>query len=425
MRILVVGSGGREHALVWRLARSPSVTTVLAAPGNTGMKNDADCRGVGVEDLDGLVDLAREESIDLVVVGPEGPLVLGLADRIREAGIACFGPGSDGASLEGSKEWAKDLMADAGMPTAAYRAFTDSGEAVAWLEEGEGPIVVKASGLAAGKGAIVCKDREEAKRHVREIMDEHRFGSAGDTVVIEEMLEGEEASILAITDGRILLPLVSSQDHKAVGEGDTGPNTGGMGAYAPAPVITPEVMEKIDSRILGPVLKAMTDRGIDYRGVIYAGLMIDEAGDPHVIEFNCRFGDPEAQVVFPLIEGDFGQALLDAANGALSPDALTVAEGAAVCVVLASGGYPGSYEKGLPISGLDTAAADDLVVFHAGTAEENEVPVTAGGRVLGVTAQGDSIKGAVDRAYQGVSFITFEGMYYRSDIAWRALAREQ
>ncbi len=292
------------------------------------------------------------------------------------------------------------------------------------IYEGEGPIVVKASGLAAGKGAIVCSDRDEAKRHIVEIMDDHRFGSAGDTVVIEEMLVGEEASILAITDGRVLLPLVASQDHKAVGEGDTGPNTGGMGAYAPAPVVTPEVMEKINTRVLGPILRAMTDREIDYRGVIYAGLMIDEAGDPYVIEFNCRFGDPEAQVVFPLIEGDFGQALLDAANGTLSQDALTVSEGAAVCVVLASGGYPGSYGKGFPIEGLDVAA-DNIFVFHAGTAEETDVPVTAGGRVLGVTALGDSIKGAVDRAYQGVSSITFEGMQYRSDIAWRALAREQ
>ncbi|MFC1500155.1 phosphoribosylamine--glycine ligase [Candidatus Zixiibacteriota bacterium] len=424
MRVLVVGSGGREHALVWRLARSPSVTAVLAAPGNIGMRNDAECHAVGAEDIEGLVTLARDESVDLVVIGPEVPLVLGLADRIRDAGIACFGPGSDGARLEGSKEWAKDLMHAADIPTAAYRTFTDSEVAITWLEEGEGPIVVKASGLAAGKGAIVCRDRREATEHVREIMDNHRFGSAGDTVVIEEMLEGEEASILAITDGRVLLPLVASQDHKAVGEGDTGPNTGGMGAYAPAPVITPEVMEKIDARVLKPILRAMMERGIDYRGVIYAGLMIDSAGDPRVIEFNCRFGDPEAQVVFPLVEGDFGQALLDAANGALSPDALTVAEGAAVCVVLASGGYPDSYSKGFPINGLDETA-DNIFVFHAGTAEETNVPVTAGGRVLGVTALGDSIKGAVDRAYQGVSSITFEGMQYRSDIAWRALAREQ
>ncbi len=425
MKVLVVGSGGREHALVWRLARSRSVSSVLAAPGNAGMRGLAECRPVGAEDLDGLVGLAREEGVDLVVVGPEVPLVLGLADRIRDAGIACFGPGSDGACLEGSKEWAKELMTEAGIPTAAWRAFTDSAAANAWLEEGEGPIVVKAAGLAAGKGVIVCADREEAKRNVTAIMDDRRFGEAGDTVVIEEMLTGEEASILAITDGRVLLPLVPSQDHKPVGEGDTGPNTGGMGAYAPAPVITPEVMEKIERQILKPVLGAMVDRGIDYRGVIYAGLMIDGEGEPRVVEFNCRFGDPEAQVVFPLIKGDFGQALFDAASGSLSPGSLDVADGAAVCVVLASGGYPDAYEKGFPIDGLDEASADDLVVFHAGTTEADPVPVTAGGRVLGVTAIGGSIQGAVDRAYEGVSSITFQGMYYRSDIAWRALAREQ
>jgi len=398
---------------------------MLAAPGNVGMHGLAECRAVGVEDLDGLVQLSREENIDLVVIGPEVPLALGLADRIRQAGIACFGPGADGARLEGSKEWAKELMREAGIPTAAWRAFKTSGEAIAWLEEGEGPIVVKASGLAAGKGAIVCADREEAKQNVTAIMDDRRFGEAGDTVVIEEMLTGEEASILAITDGRVLLPLVPSQDHKPVGEGDTGPNTGGMGAYAPAPVITPDVMEKVEARILRPVLEVMAGRGIDYRGVIYAGLMIDESGDPKVIEFNCRFGDPEAQVVFPLIEGDFGQALFDAANGSLSPESLKVSEGAAVCVVLASGGYPDSYEKGFAIEGLDTATTDDLVVFHAGTAESDRVPVTAGGRVLGVTAMGGSIQGAVDRAYEGVSSIHFQGMYYRSDIAWRALAREE
>ncbi len=424
MKVLVVGSGGREHTLVWALARSPSVTAVLAAPGNPGMQRDASCHTVAVDDLDGLQDLAVSEGVDLVVVGPELPLTLGLADLIRAAGIPCFGPGADGARLEGSKAWCKDLMQRAGIPTAAYRTFTDAGEALAWLEAGEGPIVVKASGLAAGKGSIVCADRAEARATIRRIMTERCFGEAGDEVVIEEKLEGEEASILAITDGRVLLPLVSSQDHKAVGEGDTGPNTGGMGAYAPAPVASPEVMAKVRARVLEPILAALRAEGIDYRGVLYAGLMIDSAGDPYVIEFNCRFGDPETQVVLPLVSGDLGQALLAAANGALDPAALASVEGAAVCVVLASGGYPGSYEKGLAIRGLEAEAdVPDVIVFHAGTKQTAEGIVTAGGRVMGVTAFGPDIRAAVDRAYARIAAIDFEGMYYRSDIAWRALAR--
>ncbi len=425
MKVLVVGSGGREHTLVWSLARCPSVSSIIAAPGNVGMAPDAALRNVAVDDLDGITSLAIEEEVDLVVVGPELPLTLGLSDRIRDAGIACFGPGAEGARLEGSKAWAKDLMDRAGIPTSAYRTFTDSARAIAWLEEGEGGIVVKASGLAAGKGSIVCADRQEAVRSIREIMDERQFGDAGDMVVIEEMLKGEEASILAITDGINLVSLVSSQDHKAVGEGDTGLNTGGMGAYAPAPVVTPEVMEKTNSRVMKPLLDIFTAEGIDYRGVIYAGLMIDELGDPYVIEFNCRFGDPESQVVLPLVKGDLAVALLDAANGELSPDALSVDRGAAVCVVMASGGYPGSYKKGFQINGLENLSGrEDLVVFHAGTAGCDGQVITAGGRVLGVTAMSDTIASAVDLAYSGCAEIDFEGVYYRRDIGWRALARE-
>lgn len=424
MKVLVVGSGGREHALVWCLARCPSVTSVIAAPGNVGMADDGELKQVAVDDLDGLASLAKQEAVDLVAVGPELPLTLGLADRIRGVGIPCFGPGAEGARLEGSKVWAKDLMSRAGIPTAAYQTFTDSGRALAYLEEGEGPIVVKASGLAAGKGSIVCSDRQEAKEIVRAIMEERRFGEAGESVVIEEKLEGEEASILALTDGRNLLPLVPSQDHKPVGEGDTGPNTGGMGAYAPAPVVTDEVMEKVDTRVMRPLLDTFSREGIDYRGVIYAGLMIDAEGDPWVIEFNCRFGDPESQVVLPLVEGDLAQALLDAANGKLDPEALSIGRGSAVCVVLASGGYPDAYEKGFPIRGLEKCAGrEDLIVFHAGTAEREGEIVTAGGRVLGVAALGEDIAAAVDRAYDGLAAITFEGIYYRPDIAWRALER--
>jgi len=422
MKVLVVGSGGREHTLVWALARSPSVTEVLAAPGNPGMRDTAVCHDVPADDLEALTALAVREEVDLVVVGPELPLTLGLADRLREAGVACFGPGADGARLEGSKAWCKDLMQKAGVPTAAYRTFTDADSALAWLDEGEGGIVVKASGLAAGKGSIVCADRIQARAAVTEIMVERRFGEAGDEVVIEELLEGEETSILALTDGRVLLPLVASQDHKAVGEGDTGLNTGGMGAYAPAPVADPMVLGRVHEQVLGPLLGALQAEGIDYRGVLYAGLMIDREGQPRVIEFNCRFGDPENQVVLPLVEGDLARALFDAANGDLDPGSLGIADGAAVCVVLASGGYPGSYEKGLPIRGLEEEA-DEVIVFHAGTKDVEGRIVTAGGRVLGVTALAPDIRTAVERAYARVETIGFEGMYYRSDIAWRALER--
>lgn len=425
MKVLVVGSGGREHALVWRLARSPSVSGVLAAPGNVGIGQLADLRPVAVDDLDGMVELAASERIDLVVVGPELPLTLGMADRMRAAGILCFGPGADGAQLEGSKVWAKAAMERAGIPTAAHRTFTDSDEALAWLDEGEGPIVVKASGLAAGKGAIVCHDRDDARAAVRSIMVERQFGDAGDAVVIEDFLIGEEASVLALTDGKILLPLVSSQDHKPIGDGDTGPNTGGMGAYAPAPVASESVMAKVEERVLNPLLATLTAEGIDYRGVIYAGLMIDADGNPWVVEFNCRFGDPEAQVVLPLVEGDFARALLDCANGNLAPDAVRSAAGAAVCVVMASGGYPGPYDKGKLIRGLDDVAGqDDVVVYHAGTAAHEEGVATAGGRVLGVTAFAGSIPDAVECAYDAVGRIEFEGAYWRKDIAHRALARE-
>lgn len=424
MNVLVVGAGGREHALAWRLARSASVDRVLVAPGNVGIGAEAELHPVAADDLEGLIDLARRESVDLVVVGPELPLTLGLADRMREAGISCFGPGADGARLEGSKAWAKDLMRRAGIPTAGYRIFTDPGAALAYLGEGEGPIVVKASGLAAGKGALVCSNRDEARAAVEAVMVARSFGDAGETVIIEDLLVGEEASVLALTDGRHLVPLVSSQDHKPIGEGDTGPNTGGMGAYAPAPVAGGAVMEKVRARILEPLLSALRGEGIEYRGVIYAGVMIDGHDDPWVVEFNCRFGDPEAQVVLPLVEGDFGRMLLDCAEGVLRPETVRSGDGAAVCVVVASGGYPGSYETGKPITGLENAAElENVVVFHAGTAAGDGGVVTAGGRVLGVTAFAPGIRAAVERAYEAVDLIHFENAYCRRDIAHRALAR--
>ncbi len=425
MRLLIVGSGGREHTLVWRLHQDASVDELIAAPGNAGIAGLARCVPVAADDVEGLTELAVREHVDLVVVGPELPLTLGLADRLKDRGIDCFGPGADGARLEGSKAWSKGLMERAGIPTAGYEVFTGLEEALAYLDRGEGPIVVKASGLAAGKGVIVCEDHEQARRAVREMLADDRFGEAGHTVVIEDFLQGEEASILALTDGMCLLPLVPSQDHKRAHDGDLGPNTGGMGAYAPAPVVTGEVMHRVRARVLEPLLKTLSEEGITYHGVIYAGLMIDEAGDPHVVEFNCRFGDPEAQVVLPLVEGDLAQALLAAAQGRLDPDSLTMGSGAAVCVVMASGGYPGSYEKGHPIEGLGSVEdRGDVEVFHAGTDRRDGRVVTAGGRVLGVTAMGPDISSAVGRAYGAVERIGFQDAFWRSDIAHRALARE-
>ncbi|MFO7768326.1 MAG: phosphoribosylamine--glycine ligase [bacterium] len=426
MKLLIVGSGGREHTLAWRLGRDDSVDEIIAAPGNAGIGRLARCVDVAADDVEGLTGLAVREGVELVVVGPELPLTLGLADRLREEGIACFGPGAAGARLEGSKAWSKDLMERAGIPTAGYEVFTELDPALAYLDSGTGPIVVKASGLAAGKGAIVCEDRDGARRAVREMLEEDRFGEAGHTVVIEDFLTGEEASILALTDGMCMLPLVPSQDHKRAHDGDQGPNTGGMGAYAPAPVVSEEVMRKVRARILEPLLKTLAEEGVSYHGVVYAGLMIDDEGDPGVVEFNCRFGDPEAQVVLPLVEGDLAEALLAAAQGRLDPDSLAMGMGAAVCVVMASGGYPGGYEKGYPIEGLEELEGEeDVVVFHAGTAQGEEGVVTAGGRVLGVTAMAPSIPEAVRRSYQAVERVRFQDAFYRSDIAHRALAREE
>jgi phosphoribosylamine--glycine ligase len=423
MKVLVVGSGGREHALVWKIAQSPLVEKVFCAPGNAGIAQEAECLPIKVDDIDGLLAFARREQIGLTVVGPELPLTLGIVDRFREAGLTIFGADEKAARIEGSKSFSKDLMAKYGVPTAAYGTFTDPEQAKEFIRRQGAPIVVKADGLAAGKGVIVAQTEEEAVAAVDDILCAGAFGSAGSKVVIEEFLEGEEASFLAFTDGERIVPLASSQDHKAVFDGDTGPNTGGMGAYSPAPVVTAEIHRKIIDQVLKPTIDGMAAEGCSYRSILYAGLMI-KSGAIKVLEFNARFGDPETQPLLARLKSDIVPVLLACADGDLSGIELEWHDKAAVCVVMASGGYPGSYEKGLAIEGLDQAAAiDDLVVFHAGTASKDGRVVTAGGRVLGVTGLGATVAEAIDKAYSGVRAIAWPGVHYRSDIGRKALNR--
>ena len=418
---MVVGGGGREHALVWKVLRSPQVDEVIAAPGNAGIGEVARCAEVKAEDIEGLLRLAQDEKVDLTIVGPEAPLALGIVDRFQGAGLRIFGPTEEAAKIESSKVFAKELMAKYGIPTAEFQVFDNPQKAREYIRKMGAPIVVKADGLAAGKGSIVCGTLEEAYRAVERIMEEREFGDAGDLVVVEECLVGEEASILAITDGEAIKPLLPSQDHKPVYDGDKGPNTGGMGAYAPAPVVTGEVAEVVMKRVLRPAIEGMAKEGILYRGVLYAGLMITEEG-PRVLEFNCRFGDPESQAVLPLLEGDLVEILEAAVEGRLREVEVRNSDGAAVCVVLASGGYPGKYEKGKVIEGLEEVETmSDVVVFHAGTARRDGEIVTDGGRVLGVTAVAPDIPKAIERAYEAVGKVRFEGMHYRRDIGQKAL----
>lgn len=421
MKVLVVGGGGREHVLVWKVLRSPHVDQVLAAPGNAGIGEVAECAEVEAEDVDGLLRLAEDEKVDLTIVGPEAPLALGIVDRFREAGLKIFGPTKEAAKIESSKVFAKELMAKYGIPTARFEVFDDPNKARDYIRKAGTPIVVKADGLAAGKGSIVCRTLDEAYGAVERIMEEKEFGDAGNLIVVEEMLVGEEASILAITDGEAIKPLLPSQDHKPVYDGDRGPNTGGMGAYAPAPVVTEEVARTVMEGILRPAVEGMAKEGTEYRGVLYAGLMITREG-PKVLEFNCRFGDPESQAVLPLFEGDLVEVLEATIEGRLEEAEVRNSQGAAVCVVLASGGYPGKYEKGKVIEGLDELQdMEDVLVFHAGTAKRDGKLVTDGGRVLGVTALGPDIPRAIERAYEAVAKVHFEGMHYRRDIGRKAL----
>jgi len=421
VKALVVGGGGREHVLVWKVLSSPHVDQVLAAPGNAGIGEVAECAEVEAEDVDGLLRLAEDEKVDLTIVGPEAPLALGIVDRFREAGLKIFGPTKEAAKIESSKVFAKELMAKYGIPTARFEVFDDPNRARDYVRKAGTPIVVKADGLAAGKGSIVCRTLDEAYGAVERIMEEKEFGDAGNLIVVEEMLVGEEASILAITDGEAIKPLLPSQDHKPVYDGDRGPNTGGMGAYAPAPVVTEEVARTVMEGILRPAVEGMAKEGTEYRGVLYAGLMITREG-PKVLEFNCRFGDPESQAVLPLFEGDLVEVLEATIEGRLEEAEVRNSQGAAVCVVLASGGYPGKYEKGKVIEGLDELQdMEDVLVFHAGTAKRDGKLVTNGGRVLGVTALGPDIPRAIERAYEAVAKVHFEGMHYRRDIGRKAL----
>ena len=419
MNILVIGSGGREHALYWKLSESPQTEQIYAIPGNPGMGASA---AIALDDHAAILHFAKEHEIGLVVVGPEVPLMNGLVDEIEAAGIRAFGPRANAAEIEGSKSFAKDLMKKYGIPTARYEVFTAAEPARAYIRQEGAPIVVKADGLAAGKGVIVAMTEQEALDAVDAIMEDHSFGDAGARVVIEEFMEGEEASLLAFTDGTTIRPMISAQDHKRAYDGDRGPNTGGMGTYAPAPVMTPEMTERAVEEILKPTIAAMAKEGRTYRGCLYLGLMVTADG-PKVVEFNARFGDPETQVVLPLLDSDFVAIMCACADGTLADVPIRWKDGAAVCVVLASGGYPGHYEKGQEIHGLADAEAIGALVFHAGTAMKDGKLVTNGGRVLGVVGRGADISSAVDAAYAAATKISFKDAYYRKDIAHRALER--
>jgi phosphoribosylamine--glycine ligase len=426
MRVLVAGSGGREHALVWKIARSPLVERVYAAPGNAGMAAQSTLvPDVKAGDAQSLIRIAAREAIDLVVIGPEDPLAEGVADRLREEGLAVFGPSREVARLEASKAFAREFMARHGIPHPDFRAFDDMEAARSHLRERGGACVVKADGLAAGKGVSVCASPVEAERALAEMMGERRFGSAGERVVIEDLLEGEEASYYAITDGERVVTLAPAQDHKRALDGDRGENTGGMGAYAPAPIVTETTEKRVLEEIVYPTLRGLREEGHPYVGVLYVGLMIDGSGAPSVVEFNVRFGDPETQPLMLQMDGDLVPILDAAARGGLTADHAVGTSDAAVCVVLASSGYPREYQTGKPISGIEEAEADaDVVVFHAGTRRgESGSFVTAGGRVLGVTARGPDVASARERAYAAADRIHFEGKQQRSDIAARALAR--
>ena len=422
MQVLVIGSGGREHALAWKAAQSASVEKVYCVPGNPGIAQIAECVPMDITDNDALVAFALENKIDLTIVGPEVPLANGVVDAFRAKGLAIFGPTQAAAQIEGSKSFAKDLMKKYGIPTAAFEVFTDAEAAKAYIVEQGAPIVIKADGLAAGKGVVVAMTLDEALEAVDMMMCDQAFGSAGCQVVVEEFLTGEEASILTFCDGTTIVPMISSQDHKRAYDNDEGPNTGGMGTYAPAPVVTADVLARVQKEILEPTVAAMKAEGMPYTGCLYAGLMITENG-PKVIEFNSRFGDPETQVVLPLLDSDMAEVMMACVNGNLADLDIQWKDGAAVCVVMAAGGYPQGYRKGDVISGLDKAAELGATVFHAGTAAKDGNIVTNGGRVLGVTAIGTDVQKAVDNAYAAVKSIHFDDVHYRNDIAYRAIAR--
>jgi phosphoribosylamine---glycine ligase len=421
--VLIVGGGGREHALAWTLAQQGRVGRLMVAPGNGGIAEIAECFPVGATDIDGQVELAKRELPDLIVVAPDDPLALGLVDRLQDAGFRAFGPSARAARIESSKAYSKRLMVDAGVPTARFESFTDPEAAISYIQNVGHRVVVKASGLAAGKGAIVPASNEEAIEAVKMIMVDRAFGEAGDQIIIEEFMQGEEASLFVICDGSNYRTFVPAQDHKAANDGDTGPNTGGMGAYTPAPVMTPELIAEANTRVVEPTLAALKADNSEYKGIMYVGLMMTDEG-PKVVEINCRWGDPEAQVILPHLETDL-LAMMDASiDGTLDAIEVVEKDQAAVIVMLVSGGYPGDYPKGLPISGLDRAAArEGVTLFHSGTTNRDGTFYTNGGRVIGVTAVADGIEMAVQRAYEAAADISFDGMHYRKDIAHRAIER--
>ena len=419
MKVLVIGSGGREHALLWKLSQSPSVTDVYVVPGNDGMSDVASL--IPVKGNDDIIDFARLMQVDLTVAGPETVLTEGLADEFEKRGMAFFGPSKAAARIEGSKGFAKALMKKYGIPTAAYETFDDEEKAIAYLKANDTyPIVIKADGLASGKGVIIAQSEEEAIDTVKDMLEGHTFSGAGRSVVIEEFMEGEEASMLCFCDGTNVVPMISAQDHKRIFDFDKGPNTGGMGAYAPAPVMTKEMCEEVNVRILRPIVAAMKKEGYPFKGCLYAGLMITSEG-PKVVEFNCRFGDPETEAVLPLFDGDLARVMLDCVHGTLSDDAVVWKKACAVDVVLASEGYPASHSSGEVISGIEDAKKAGCLVFHAGTVKKNGEYVVNGGRVLNVVALADTLAEAKAKAYEGVSRISWRGMQYRHDIADKGL----
>lgn len=427
MNVLVIGSGGREHALAWKAAQSEGVDTVFVAPGNAGTAQEPSMENVPLDPMNfsRLAQFAQQNAVALTIVGPEAPLVEGIVDYFNARDLRCFGPSQGAAQLEGSKSFTKDFLARHNIPTGAYETFTNADAAIAYVRAQGAPIVVKADGLAAGKGVIVAETVEQAEAAINDMLADNRFGDAGARVVIEEFLEGEEASFIVIADGKNALPMATSQDHKRIGEGDTGPNTGGMGAYSPAPVVTADVHERIMRDVIEPTIAGMAAEGNDYTGFLYAGLMIGADGSPKVIEYNCRFGDPETQPIMMRLQSDLITLCNAALDGELNNTSANWSDQSAVGVVLAAGGYPGSYDKGEPIHGLNKELTDNIKVFHAGTALNDEQIVTSGGRVLCVTALGDSVKTAAEDCYNAAQHITWNGQVKRRDIAWRAIEREQ
>lgn len=424
MKVLIVGGGGREHAIAWKVAQSPKVEKIYCAPGNAGIAGLAECVDIGVMDFDAQVTFAREHGIDLVIVGPDDPLAAGAADAFEAAGLRVFGPRKNAAILEGSKAFSKDLMKKYNIPTASYETFDSAEDALAYLEDAPMPIVLKADGLALGKGVLICNTREEAKEGVKTLMLDKQFGSAGDRIVVEEFMTGREVSVLSFVDGKTIKIMTSAQDHKRAGDGDQGLNTGGMGTFSPSPFYTEEVDAFCRKYIYQPTVDAMKAEGREFKGIIFFGLMLTDKG-PKVLEYNARFGDPETQVVLPLLQSDLLQIMLACTNGTLADTEVKFSDGAAACVILASGGYPVSYEKGKPISGLtdgQLAGEENITVYHSGTAiQEDGTLVTNGGRVLGVTATADRLTAAITQAYAAAEKISFEKLHKRTDIGFRAL----